>query len=166
MRTAVCGRISQWNFRDQLMQSKIMFHRLCTQLFTHGVAAFCSCFSSAIMWHTEVYIEQGILLAIQILLPAGMVLGEAQQRENYCDFPREVEKRCSTYSKLCWLHIMSLASLYPQRDCWYTHLSDLTSSIILALASAYGMLFTDHGYEIGRVVALDWQPTTAWLMMR
>ena len=53
----------------------IRFHRLCTQLFTHGVAAFCSCFSSAIMSHNVVDIEKGILLAIYILLPAGIVLG-------------------------------------------------------------------------------------------
>ena len=72
------------------MQAEITyrFHRLCTQLFTHGVAAFCSCFSSAIMLHTVVDIEKAILLAIYILLPAGTVLGEGQQRENYCDLAR------------------------------------------------------------------------------
>ena len=59
------------------MQAEIIypFHRLCTQLFTHGVAAFCSCFSSAITSHNVVDIEKGILLAIYILLPAGIVLG-------------------------------------------------------------------------------------------
>ena len=64
------------------------FHRLCTQLFMHGVAAFCSCFSSAIMSHTEVDIGKGVLLAMYILLPAAIVLGEGQQRENDCDLAR------------------------------------------------------------------------------
>ena len=62
-------------------------HRLCTQLFTHRVAAFCSCFSSAIVSHTEVDIGKGILLAMYILLPATIVIGEGQQ-ENYCDHAR------------------------------------------------------------------------------
>ena len=38
--------------------------------------------------HTKVYIGKGILLAVYILLPAGIVLGEGQQRENYYDLSR------------------------------------------------------------------------------
>ena len=64
------------------------FHRLCTQLLTRGVAAFCSCFSPAIMSRTEVDIGKGILLAMYILLPAAIVIGEGQRRENYCDVAR------------------------------------------------------------------------------
>ena len=66
------------------------FHWLCTQLSTHGVAAFCSCFPSAIMLHTTSNIdnEMGILLAMYILLGAAIVVGEGQPRENYCDLTR------------------------------------------------------------------------------
>ena len=46
-------------------------------------------------------------------------------------------------SKVYWLHIMPLVSLYPQRDCYYTQLHDLNNSIILAFSSAFTIVFTD-----------------------
>ena len=70
-----------------LDRSFIPLHQRCTQPFTQGVFLFYSCFSSAIMSHTNIDNGIGFLLATYMLLPAAAVIGEGNRGRMNTIFP-------------------------------------------------------------------------------